>query len=305
MSKFYSDPYTGEQYIPELDWYYLRARNYDAGVGRFASVDPFDGHMTQPLSLNKYGYTEGRPTSFVDPSGEMSLTELMVVVGAHGLLTKIHQIGYKNYQQYYYSEWNEEDRIAAHYAYLVYKDVDGELLNSRLDLNYKESFISLGFGAALYYRGGVYYLAFRGTDSLDDMYSNLYNLFGLPAYQYELATYWAKKVQKELPHGSELVFVGHSLGGGLASAASVATEGRDAFTFNSAGLGLYYLPSFEFGWTVVNSIRAHYIRGEILSYFQDRSIFTKAVGHRISHNPPSNFLNSIKLASFFSSFNPS
>jgi RHS repeat-associated protein len=79
--------YTGEQYIPELDNYYLRARNYDAGVGRFTSVDPFGGVMTQPLTLNKYGYTEERPTTYTDPSGEMTKVGLIVTLSVIGMLT--------------------------------------------------------------------------------------------------------------------------------------------------------------------------------------------------------------------------
>ncbi|MCP4252153.1 MAG: PKD domain-containing protein [Candidatus Scalindua sp.] len=86
--------YTGEQEIPELGWYYLRARNYNPGIGRFASVDPFEGVMTQPLTLNKYGYTEGRPTTFVDPSGEFSLISMMMSFAILGILVSIATPGY-------------------------------------------------------------------------------------------------------------------------------------------------------------------------------------------------------------------
>ncbi|WP_434101760.1 RHS repeat-associated core domain-containing protein [Methylocaldum gracile] len=45
--------------------YYMRARYYDAHIGRFISEDPigFEG------SLNLYAYVEGNPIMAVDPSG--------------------------------------------------------------------------------------------------------------------------------------------------------------------------------------------------------------------------------------------
>lgn len=35
--------YTGEQFDAELDNYYLRARYYNQGMGRFTQMDSFDG----------------------------------------------------------------------------------------------------------------------------------------------------------------------------------------------------------------------------------------------------------------------
>ncbi|BAY84562.1 YD repeat protein [Calothrix parasitica NIES-267] len=65
--------YTGEQFDPELQSYYLRARYYDPSTGRFISRDPFEGIVERPLSLNKYTYTEGNPINAIDPSGEVAL----------------------------------------------------------------------------------------------------------------------------------------------------------------------------------------------------------------------------------------
>jgi RHS repeat-associated protein len=48
--------------------YYMRARYYDANIGRFISEDPagFQG------GLNLYAYVGGNPIMLVDPSGELS-----------------------------------------------------------------------------------------------------------------------------------------------------------------------------------------------------------------------------------------
>lgn len=55
--------YCGEQYDGETGNYYLRARYYAPGVGRFIQEDPaMDG-------LNWYVYCAGNPIRFVDPSG--------------------------------------------------------------------------------------------------------------------------------------------------------------------------------------------------------------------------------------------
>lgn len=64
--------FTGEQFDPELEQYYLRARYYDPATGRFISRDPFEGFLELPLSLNKYGYVEGNPINAIDPSGLIS-----------------------------------------------------------------------------------------------------------------------------------------------------------------------------------------------------------------------------------------
>ena len=46
--------YTGEQYDSNLDQYYLRARYYDQGVGRFTQMDEWMGRIQRPVTLNKY-----------------------------------------------------------------------------------------------------------------------------------------------------------------------------------------------------------------------------------------------------------
>jgi RHS repeat-associated protein len=61
--------YAGQYYDEESGLYYLRARYYSPEIMRFISEDSYRGDIKEPLSLNLYGYCEGDPIAFVDPSG--------------------------------------------------------------------------------------------------------------------------------------------------------------------------------------------------------------------------------------------
>lgn len=96
---------------------------------------------------------------------------------------------------------------------------------------------STGFRAAIYQnQQGQYVVAYAGTDpsELPDLGADASQAFGLGAKQYNQAISLAKKAEVEFGDGN-VVFTGHSLGGGLASAAALATD-ASAVTFNSAGL---------------------------------------------------------------------
>lgn len=60
--------YTGEQ-TDISGMTYLRARYYSSGTGRFLTRDTWMGEYNRPLSLNRWGYVEGNPVNFTDPSG--------------------------------------------------------------------------------------------------------------------------------------------------------------------------------------------------------------------------------------------
>ncbi|MCQ4167727.1 RHS repeat domain-containing protein, partial [Tahibacter harae] len=68
--------YTGEQFDPNLGFYYLRARYMNLGNGRFARQDDFAGYETRPVSVHKYLYADLDPANRADPSGRMSLSEM-------------------------------------------------------------------------------------------------------------------------------------------------------------------------------------------------------------------------------------
>ena len=88
--------YTGEQFDPDLNLYYNRARYLNASTGRFWSMDTFDGDDESPLSLHKYLYVGAEPVDERDPSGhgfEDTLTSVAIqaqlFVSAHPILTAV------------------------------------------------------------------------------------------------------------------------------------------------------------------------------------------------------------------------
>ncbi|MEU8984630.1 polymorphic toxin type 17 domain-containing protein [Streptomyces sp. NPDC048309] len=67
--------FTGEYKEPTTSTagYYLRARNYDPGTGRFSTRDPYAPEQDTPYT-QPYAYAENMPTSRTDPSGMCSVT---------------------------------------------------------------------------------------------------------------------------------------------------------------------------------------------------------------------------------------
>jgi len=69
--------YTGEQYDPNIGFYYLRARYMNPSIGRFVTMDPFEGVIQDPYSLHKYLYAHANPVMNIDPSGEFILSGII------------------------------------------------------------------------------------------------------------------------------------------------------------------------------------------------------------------------------------
>ena len=72
--------YTGEQHDANAGFYYLRARYYSPGVGRFITRDTYQGSAYDPVSLHRYLYANADPVNRRDPSGYMTLVELTFAV---------------------------------------------------------------------------------------------------------------------------------------------------------------------------------------------------------------------------------
>lgn len=79
--------YSGEQFNPVSGLQYLRARWYNPIDGRFNRLDPFAGNQQSPLSFHKYAYAHMNPINNIDPTGEFSLYEAMMVGLIIGSLT--------------------------------------------------------------------------------------------------------------------------------------------------------------------------------------------------------------------------
>jgi RHS repeat-associated protein len=68
--------FAGEQFDPDLNLYYNRARYLNTSTGRFWSVDTAEGDEKEPSSLHKYLYAGGDPIDRLDPSGRDFLDTL-------------------------------------------------------------------------------------------------------------------------------------------------------------------------------------------------------------------------------------
>ena len=171
--------------------------------------------------------------------------------------------------------YTSEQEIALSVSNSSYLDNSGGII-----LDYAPEYQdSWGFSAAMYgSKESGFVVSLRGTQllSLADWYSNVLQAFGIPNPQYQMVKSLARTIYDRT--GGNVLFVGHSLGGGLASAAAMVT-GANAITFNAAGLH---------PWTASGGrpqIAALYIQGEILSLVQDISPLPNASGQRIGFSP--------------------
>ncbi len=132
------------------------------------------------------------------------------------------------------------------------------------------------FRARVYVTGAgenqQYVVAFRGsTSDRSDWVTNARQAAGLSSDHYSRALTIGRALARndDVP----VTITGHSLGGGLASAAAIAS-GRDATTFNAAGLSQNTINQAQAINTANNpgavaQVSAIYVRGEILSALQD------------------------------------
>lgn len=133
-------------------------------------------------------------------------------------------------------------------------------------------------------------LAFSGTNDMADMVTNIRQGQGLPSLQYREAVQLARHL---LSHSSyPWLFIGHSLGGGLASLCAVVLQ-QPAVIFNAAGLaentlareGLSLKAAQQHGMSL---IRHYVLEHDWLTYIQDGLDIPKALGRRVAldYYPP-------------------
>jgi RHS repeat-associated protein len=69
--------FTGERYDADLELYYLRARWYNQGTGRFLTRDTYPLNAHHPSEWNRYGYVANNPVNAVDPSGLLMVSNAL------------------------------------------------------------------------------------------------------------------------------------------------------------------------------------------------------------------------------------
>lgn len=160
-----------------------------------------------------------------------------------------------------------------------YKKCDDSFLDKVMMVIYK--FVDsvnwlTGFGAVLYENKQTqeYIYCFKGTDfdslAKDWILTNLVQgVTGLSLQHYN-AVIHAEILDEQLAD-KQLWFTGHSLGGGLASAATIATNNRVAYTFNAAGLNIIGVGINQFIHGSKDSrcrVFPYRIKGEVLDSLQ-------------------------------------
>ena len=197
--------YNGKELQEELslNLYDYGARNYDPSLGRWMNLDNSAEYY---CPNSPYSYSFNNPLFFIDPDGNDPTPYEAALIAAH-----------------------------------VYGDGKHDLVGgwqvSTMNLNYNNK--TLGFKFGLYERTvngkTEYVLAYAGTDDLDDVLDDINQVVGL-SNQYKAASNLAALINSnEKIKGNTLVFVGHSLGGGLSNLSSKVT-GRSSITFNPAWL---------------------------------------------------------------------
>jgi RHS repeat-associated protein len=81
--------YSAEQFDPDLHLYYNRARYLNVSIGRFLTMDTFDGVSYDPQTLHKYLYTSADPVNSIDPSGHDELGEFAVAEAGNNTVRSI------------------------------------------------------------------------------------------------------------------------------------------------------------------------------------------------------------------------
>ena len=128
-------------------------------------------------------------------------------------------------------------------------------------------------------------VAFQGTDPLsrEDWRTNRQQAFGQETEYYNQAMEIGATASgsRAVREGATVSFTGHSLGGGLASAASAAS-GAPAHSFNAAGLHPATAERYVGNQVDPSSlpVRSYYVQGDALSVSQDNTGLPDAAGDR-------------------------
>jgi len=140
-------------------------------------------------------------------------------------------------------------------------------------------------GALFVNEASKYVLAYAGTSpsSWANWRANFRQAIGFESEHYTMGIEYARAAARAF--GDNLRFTGHSLGGGIASAAAVVT-GLRATTFNAAGLHSNTVGRYNRSLSnAPNLIRAYYSSLDVLSFGQAITPLPNAAGRRISLGP--------------------
>ena len=208
--------FNGKQFDEETGLYYYGARYLNPMASIWYGVDPLAEKFT---AMGGYVYTLCNPVKFIDLKGKKPTTKEAALISKH---------------VYGGSDAADTQRELRKSGWKVSHMFDD------LDLS-SESGLKSQFYERTKNGEKEFCYAFAGTDftSIGDDVTDVQQFFGGVPRQYSEAVSNAEVISNilEEKYGKnvDLTFVGHSLGGGLAAVASMAT-GFEAMTFNPAAV---------------------------------------------------------------------
>ena len=235
-----------------LGWIDITARNYDPALGRWFVVDAL-ADAPEQIDKSPYQYAWNNPIYYNDPDGNCPECP---------------------------------DEVYLPIADHVYDATEGSSVNGWTVV---EGGIfenpETGFKGALYQGSGEwegqFIFATAGTDDLADVSEDLKQIFGA-SKQYKKSVGIASGLKDKYAGVS---FTGHSLGGGLASANALTTEGK-AVTFNAAGLSGSTRRDLELAGNTAN-ISAYVVQGEAVSYYESKIRLKRGYESKVTTFPAS------------------
>ena len=226
--------YNGKEFerLIGLDWYDYGARYMDCM--RFTTMDPM---AEKYYNISPYVYCANNPIRFIDLFGQEPTTKEAAYIADHVYGKNNELIG--GWHQYYSNSTPNG---------LKYGIYEREMKNGKME----------------------YVLAFAGTDDIKDIQQDISQFFNTgPVSQYGNAITLGRKFAS-LYDGYEKTIVGHSLGGGLATAAAMATD-IPAITFNPASMTTYTKVQLGIMDSTGKNITNYVITGEPLSVIQNKT----------------------------------
>ncbi|MCC5918731.1 MAG: hypothetical protein JJU02_15530, partial [Cryomorphaceae bacterium] len=307
--------YVGKERDGESGLYYYGARCYADWLCRFVSVDPLKDDYPY---YTTYQYAGNKPITSIDVDGleaenqveeeEVGQQDTPANVNNKFIVLQSSKTG-ENYALPLHNLQEVDitaDKPIATFGELailslhVYPDASDtvvlegfkpvseaelEKLGLTIDKGFVLSHKDSGFNSQLYSRTvegkKQYVYAFQGTDFYEnnkDMETNANQILTGKAHQYAIAVKNARMLKEKL--NENLMFTGHSLGGGLASIAALFT-GLSAVTFNAAAISEKTKDKYNLNNVSDDRIIAFHVKGEVVTEGQSL-IDLKAEGFPIT-----------------------